>query len=48
MTGKGGKTNALADLKQAIELQPSLKAEAVKEAGFKSPSSDPDFKKLTE
>jgi tetratricopeptide (TPR) repeat protein len=46
--GKGDQTNALADLKKAIELQPSLKAEAVKEAGFKSLSSDPDFKKLTE
>ena len=46
--GKGDQTNALADLKKAIELQSSLKAEAVKEAGFKSLSSDPDFKKLTE
>ena len=46
--GKGDKANVFADLKQAIELQPSLKADAVKEAGFKSLSSDPDFKKLTE
>jgi tetratricopeptide (TPR) repeat protein len=45
---KGNKTNALADLKQAIELQPSLKADARKDADFKSLSSDPDFKKLTE
>jgi len=46
--GKGDKTSALADLKKAIELQPSLKAGAAKEAGFRNLSSDPDFKKLTE
>jgi hypothetical protein len=45
---KDDKTKALADLKKAIELQPSLMGGAVKEAGFKNPSSDPDFKKLTE
>ena len=45
---KGDKTNALADLKKAIELQPSLKTDAWKDADFKSLSSDPDFKKLTE
>ena len=45
---KGDKTNALADLKKAIELQRSLKAVARKDAAFKSLSSDPDFKKLTE
>jgi tetratricopeptide (TPR) repeat protein len=45
---KGDKTNALADLKKAIELQPSFKAEAVKEACFKNLHDDPDFKKLTE
>jgi tetratricopeptide (TPR) repeat protein len=44
--GKGDKTNALTDLKHALELQPSLKVDAVKEVGLKDLHSDPDFKKL--
>ena len=46
--GKGDKTNALADLKTAIQLQSSLKAEAAKEDHFSSLRDDPDFKKLLE
>jgi len=44
--GKGDKANALADLKQAIELQPSLKARGIKEAGFKNLHDDPEFQKI--
>jgi tetratricopeptide (TPR) repeat protein len=46
--GKGDKINALADLKTAIQLQSSLKAEAAKEDLFSSLRDDPDFKKLLE
>jgi tetratricopeptide (TPR) repeat protein len=45
---KGDKTNALADLKQAIELDHTFKSRTPKDADFKSLYSDPDFKKLTE
>jgi tetratricopeptide (TPR) repeat protein len=43
--GKGDKTKTLADLKQAIELQPSLKVEATKEDNFRSLRENPNFKK---
>jgi tetratricopeptide (TPR) repeat protein len=45
---KGDKVNALADLKQAIGLQPSLKTRAAAEVNFKNLRDDPDFKKVTE
>ena len=45
---KGDKTSALADLKRAIELKPSLKKQAKKDENYKTLQSDPDFKKLTE
>lgn len=45
---KGDKANALADLKQAIELNRSFKSRAPKDGDFKSLYNDPDFKKLTE
>jgi tetratricopeptide (TPR) repeat protein len=44
----GDKTKALADLKKAIEMQPSLKAHAAKDSDFKALLDDADFKKLTE
>ena len=46
--GKGDKTNALADLKTAIQRSSSLKAEAAKEDLFSSLRDDPDFKRLME
>ena len=46
--GKGDKTNALADLKTAIQRSSSLKAEAAKEDLFSSLRDDPDFKRLLE
>jgi tetratricopeptide (TPR) repeat protein len=45
---KGDKTNALADLKQAIELDHSCKSRALKDGDFRGLYRDPDFKKLTE
>jgi tetratricopeptide (TPR) repeat protein len=45
---KGDKTNALADLKTAIQRSSSFKAEAAKEYLFSSLRDDPDFKKLLE
>jgi tetratricopeptide (TPR) repeat protein len=44
---KGDRTNALADLKKAISISPSLKGNAVKDEDFKSLWEDEDFKKLT-
>jgi formylglycine-generating enzyme required for sulfatase activity/Flp pilus assembly protein TadD len=44
---KGDKTNALADLKNAISLNPQLKSNAPKDEDFKSLWADEDFKKLT-
>jgi tetratricopeptide (TPR) repeat protein len=46
--GKGNKTNALADLKTAIQRESSLQARAAKEDHFSSLRDDPDFKKLLE
>jgi tetratricopeptide (TPR) repeat protein len=45
---KGDKVNALADLKQAIELMPNFKEQAKKDDNFKSLQNDPDFKQLTD
>ena len=44
---KGDKANALADLKRAISMNPSLKESARKDEDFKSLYNDEDFKKLT-
>jgi tetratricopeptide (TPR) repeat protein len=44
---KGDKANALADLKKAISLDPSLKESARKDEDFKNLYDDEDFKKLT-
>lgn len=45
---KGNKANALADLKRAIQLNPSCKDEALNEEKFKPLANDPEFKKLTQ
>lgn len=45
---KGDKTNALVDLKKAIELYPSFKNQATKDENFKNLYDDMDFKNLTE
>jgi len=45
---KGDKTNALSDLKKAIEMNPSLKERSRRDEDFKSLYNDVDFKKLTE
>jgi tetratricopeptide (TPR) repeat protein len=45
---KGDKTNALADLKLAIEKAPNFREQAKKDVNFKALQNDPDFKKLTE
>ena len=45
---KGDKTNALADLKRAIEKAPNFREQAKKDENFKALQNDPDFKKLTE
>ena len=44
---KGDKANALADLKKAIELNPSIKQHAQTDEDFKSLFDDEDFKNLT-
>ena len=44
---KGDKTNALADLSKAIEKNPRIKQNAVKDEDFKNLWEDEDFKKLT-
>lgn len=44
---KGDKANALADLKKAFELNPSLKQHARGDEDFKSLRDDEDFKNLT-
>lgn len=44
---KGDKVNALADLKMAIELDPSIKRHAQTDEDFKSLWEDEDFKNLT-
>jgi tetratricopeptide (TPR) repeat protein len=43
---KGDKANALADLKKAISMNPSLKGNAPMDEDFKSLWDDEDFKKL--
>ncbi len=43
----GDKTNALADLKKAISMNPSFKEYARQDEDFKSLYNDEDFKKLT-
>jgi predicted Zn-dependent protease len=46
---RGNKAKALAELKSAVALEPSIgKAEARKDERFKSLWDDPGFKKLTE
>lgn len=44
---KGDKANALADLKKAIELNPSIKQHARTDEDFKNLFDDEDFKNLT-
>jgi tetratricopeptide (TPR) repeat protein len=44
---KGDKTNALADLKKAVEINPTFKQNALKDEDFKSLWEDADFKELT-
>jgi hypothetical protein len=43
----GDRGNAVKELKNAIELNPSLAAEAVKDDDFKSLHSDPGFLEIT-
>ena len=43
---KGDKANALADLKKAIGMNPSMKQNAIKDKDFKNLWKDADFKKL--
>lgn len=45
---KGDKTNALADLKKAIEKNPRFKRNAKTDEDFKNLWEDEDFKRLTE
>jgi tetratricopeptide (TPR) repeat protein len=44
---KGDRTNALADLKKAISINPSFKKQAIRDEDFKSLYDDEEFKKLT-
>lgn len=43
---KGDRTHALADMKKAIELEPSFRTRAPKDEKFQSLRGDPDFKAL--
>lgn len=44
---KGDRTNALADLKKAVSINPSFKKQAIRDEDFKSLYDDEEFKKLT-